>query len=118
MRRAYGLITVFCLSMTASAIAATPVPYTGKQYRDPFIDKKEVKVVDESATIQQSIESMNVQGILYNMENPVAIIDGRIYRIGNRIGGGGQVVKIEKGGVTVAQGGKQFTIKQTRGKIR
>ena len=108
---------IFCsvLLSAGPAQSAELVQYTGRAFRDPFVDESEIKPVDETVAIQQSIDGMTVQGILYAMDNPVAIIDGKIYRVGSRLAGG-QVVKIEKEGVTVSQGGKQFTIKQTRGK--
>lgn len=90
--------------------------YTGKAFRDPFMDASETKPADDNVALQQSINSMTVQGILYAMENPVAIINGKIYRVGSRLGAG-QIVRIEKEGVTLSQGGKQFTIKQSRGKV-
>ena len=91
--------------------------YTGKALRDPFIDTTENKPADTTTVMQQSINTMTVQGILYAMDNPVAIVDGKIYRVGSRLGAG-EVVRIEKEGVTVSQNGKQFTIKQSRGKIK
>ena len=112
------VVLLFCvfLPVGVSALAAEGVRYNGKTFRDPFIDQTEIVApVDETAVIQQSISSMRVQGILYALDNPLAIIDGKIYRVGSRLGAG-QVVRIEKEAVTVTQDGKQFTIKQSRGK--
>ncbi len=110
------ILCAFALS-AGHVLGAEVVQYTGKTYRDPFFDTTENKPVEESAAMQQSINAMNVQGILYAMDNPVAIIDGKIYRVGSRLGAG-QVIRIEKEGVTVSQSGKQFTIKQSRGKAK
>ena len=108
---------LFCAVVLAAgqALAAETAQYTGKSLRDPFVDTTEVRPPDETVSMQRSVSSMTVQGILYTAENPVAIIDGKIYRVGSRLGAG-QVVSIEKEGVTVSQNGKQFTIKQSRGK--
>lgn len=111
------LIGCALLGLAGPVVAAEIVQYSGKGLRDPFVDMTESKPVDETAVMQQSINTMTVQGILYAMENPVAIIDGKIYRVGSRLGAG-QVVRIEKEGVTVSQNGKQFTLKQSRGKAK
>lgn len=89
--------------------------YTGRALRDPFVDVAENKPANETVVIQQVADTMSVQGILYDGNNPLAIIDGKIYRVGSRLGGG-QVTQIEKKGVTILQNGKQFTITQNRGK--
>ena len=108
-----------CLTLLAAhpLESAEPVQYTGKALRDPFVDVMENRPVDDSAAMQQSVSAMTVQGILYAMENPVAIIDGKIYRVGSRLGAG-EVVRIEKEGVIVSQNGKQITLKQSRGKTK
>ena len=114
--RLAGLLFCVFLSVAVPALCAEGVRYTGKALRDPFIDQSDIAPpVDDTAVIQQSISSMQVQGILYALDNPLAIIDGKIYRVGSRLSAG-QVVRIEKEGVTVSQDGKQFTIKQSRGK--
>ena len=109
-------VFIFCVILLAGETAeSAEVRYTGKTFRDPFMDVTEIRPVDETSVMQQSIDSMNVQGILYSADNPVAIINGKIYRVGSRLGTG-QVVSIEKESVTITQGDKQFTIKQSRGK--
>ena len=116
MNRSWAGVFIFCGVLLAGGTAVNAeVRYTGKTFRDPFMDTAEIRPADETTVMQQSIDSMNVQGILYAMDNPVAIINGKIYRVGSRLGAG-QVISIEKSGVTIAQGGKQFTIKQGRGK--
>ena len=118
MRRAALFLCASLLAAPAVQAAVAEIKYTGKTMRDPFMDAAEVKTaVDESAAMQQSVSAMTLQGILYNMDNPVAIIDGKFYRVGSRLGAG-QVTRIEREGVTVSQGGKQFTIKQSRGKTK
>ena len=109
-------VSVLCTGLLTGAVAqSAEVKYSGKALRDPFMDTTEIKPVDDTAAVQQSIDSMSVQGVLYDIDNPVAIISGKIYHVGSPLGVG-KVARIEKEGVTISQNGKQFTIKQSRGK--
>lgn len=89
--------------------------YTAKMLRDPFTEAAENISADDTIAMEQSMDTLVVEGILSAMNNPVAIINGKIYHVGSWLGPG-QVVQIEKEGVTLSVKGKRFTLKQNRGK--
>ncbi len=115
MGRVTGALFFCGALLISNAVQSAEVQYTAKTLRDPFSDAAENNRVDDTTLMEQSLSTMNVQGILYTVDNPVAIIEGKIYRVGSSLGAG-RVVQIEKEGVTVSLNGKQFTIKQRRGK--
>lgn len=113
-RIACGLF--FCvLWLAADHAQSAEITYNGKTFRDPFRDPaEEAFAVNDAAASEQSISSMTLQGILYSLDKPLAIINGKIYRVGSPLGGG-QVVQIDKETVTVSVNGRQFTLKQNKG---
>ncbi len=116
MSKASGVILFFSVFfLVVYAAQGVEMEYTAKALRDPFSDGSENKPNDDTAALAQSLNVMTVQGLLCAVDNPVAIVDGKIYRIGSSLGGG-QVVAIEKEGVTVSLNGKSFKLKQSRGK--
>lgn len=89
--------------------------YNADNYRDPFMPqiKKEEKKkeADSSAAASQSAPpEFNVQGMVWRSDNPQAIIDGQILRIGDEIKDA-RVIDISKDGVKFLFRGKIITAK-------
>jgi len=119
-------LSLFCITLLLATFAqGAQVEYTAKMLRDPFIEEvKEISAKEmeeatalaeaqaETRAMEESIDTLAVEGIVHSIKNPVAIINGQIYRVGSHLGSG-VVVKIEKEGVTISMSDKQFTLKQT-----
>ncbi len=82
--------------------AADAVEYTGRQYRDPFSSLRPEAAQKKE---QPPAFSAEVEGILWNAESPMAILSGKVVRVGSRIGGA-EVIRIERDGVTVRVNGE------------
>ena len=63
------------------------------------------------------LPSINIQGVLWGSANPQVIIDGKVYEIGDSIGGG-RILSIERDGVTVERWGATFRAKKRGGSDR
>jgi hypothetical protein len=111
----FAYVLFFCAFWFGiSQAQSAEVFYTGKTFRDPFRDPAEITTPDDTTSFEESIKTMTLQGILYSLEKPLAIIDGKIYRVGSPLGSG-QVVQIEKETVTVSINGGQVILKQNKG---
>ena len=115
MRRSVrGALAIGFLLLTAtSALAA--VKYNGKSLRDPFTDPAALAVkADTDETMQSILKSLKLQGILYSMENPRAIVNGKIVAIGDEISGGqAKVAAINRSSVVLSSNGKTYTLNET-----
>ena len=53
-------VFIFCgVLLAENVVQCAEVKYTGKSLRDPFTDMTDVKPVDETALMQQSIDGIN-----------------------------------------------------------
>jgi hypothetical protein len=90
---------------------------SGKEnYRDPFLSilPEDVKITDSEAQkrVKDTPPPVAVNGILWNSDNPQAIIDGGVYSVGDKlIGLEAQVFKIRKNTVFISYGDKIFEMK-------
>jgi type II secretory pathway component PulC len=89
------------------------IEYTAGTLKDPFQKptiKKEAKpeapVVAQAET---SLPSLTVEGIMWGGTIPQAIINGKVVKIDDEIGGA-RVVYIDKEGVILSSAGRQFTV--------
>jgi len=59
---------------------------------------------------QQQISGLTVEGYIWGADTPQAIINGNIYHEGDFIGGV-RILKIDKSGIIVEQGGQKTLLK-------
>jgi len=93
--------------------------YSQSRYKDPFepLLPQEVKEEDEgqetiTSEIEEALLSIVVQGILWGSDFPQAIIDGEVYKSGDRLKDiDAQVFRIEKGTVFISYGEKIYRMK-------
>lgn len=104
-----GLVfAVFLILLIVPAAQAAKIEYTGESGRDPFSSPFEQKRVVESAEAnEKKLQTLVVQGIVASSSNPRAIVNGKIYRVGNELLPGVKVTRIEKEGVFVLSGEKE-----------
>ena len=98
MRKRALFLAILLWSETAGA-----VDYTGRQYRDPFSSLRPEATQKKE---QPKVFSAEVEGILWNAESPMAILSGKVVRVGSRIGEA-EVIRIERDGVTVRVNGEE-----------
>ena len=104
------IIFIFIFELIVSSLAFS------EQMRNPFKDwfpivikEEPLVIIDELATdIEEEpyfdLSQHIVEGLIWGVGNPKAIIDGKIYNLGDRLGerfGGAEIVKIAKDGVTL-----------------
>ncbi|MFQ5452561.1 MAG: hypothetical protein ACE5D6_00030 [Candidatus Zixiibacteriota bacterium] len=80
--------------------------------RDPFRNKKPKKRVIKK-TRTKSI-SWKLSGILFNSDSPIAIINNKPVKIGDKIGNA-KVITIDKKSVILEHNGNKITITVTKG---
>lgn len=93
--------------------------YSESRYKDPFesllpqeMKEEEKKQEEIIRGIEEDFPDMNVQGILWNGNFPQAIIDGEVYKVGDKLKNlSAQVFRIEKGAVFISYGEKIYKIK-------
>ncbi len=75
----------------------TRVEYTGGQYRDPFRDYLP-KADLGRGKFQKQLSNIKVTGLIWNTDLPLAIINGKVCKIGDSVAGA-KVIDINKKGV-------------------
>ncbi|MDD5130227.1 MAG: hypothetical protein PHS66_04150 [Candidatus Omnitrophica bacterium] len=103
-------------SVTDGLIKRPVVEYKSAQLRDPFktyFVKEELKPVVEEKTEEARPEidrsRLKVQGIIWGVKVPQAIINDKVLTIGDLIEGA-EIVSIEKTGVTLSFNGAIFDL--------
>ncbi len=107
-----GLITT-----TASYTAPVEMKYKSAALRDPFVDPTDERPIDDSTKIEASIRSMSVQGVIVAGNNKSAIINGAIYKVGDKLGAA-EVVDIDRDGVMILYNGKEIKLQLIQRKPR
>jgi hypothetical protein len=93
---------------TADGIIARPVvEYSSGKLRDPFktalIKEEPKKVPEKEAELPKPVldlSTLNVQGIIWGVKNPQAIINDKVLTIGDLIEGA-EILSIDKKGITL-----------------
>ncbi len=113
MKKPLFFFISFFITAVIPALAAE-VTYTGAAGRDPFaLSVERRKAVEDIGAIEKSLRSLAVQGIVASASNPRAIINGKIYRIGNELLPGVRLTRIAKEGVYVTSGEKETLISRS-----
>ena len=103
-----------CFFVFAASPAFAAVHYNGKALRDPFTDPTIVNVPKtDPDQMQNDYKSLHLQGILYSLENPRAIVNGNILGVGDKAIGESTVAAINKDNVVLSANGKTFILKET-----
>ncbi|HTL71400.1 MAG TPA: hypothetical protein VL404_08935 [Candidatus Eisenbacteria bacterium] len=99
-------LAVFLL---ATAPPAAAVEYTGSQARDPFSDGS------EGVDIKQEIMglALSLEGVVWNSENPQAIISGKIVSVGQKVNKA-EVLEIKRDGVKMRYKNQTFVLRSGR----
>ena len=110
-RRAFLLLasTLF----VGGKLGAEEIRYTASGDRDPFASPVvQKKIFEDSGASEKKLQSLGVQGVVASVKNPRAIINGKIYRIGNEPMPGVRIVRIDKDGVLVMSGEKETLLRR------
>ena len=103
--RKIALMLVGVFLMAEAGPAAAVVEYTGKGHRDPF------GLTDGAArSAEKHISDIRVQGIVWNTNEPRAIINNKMVKIGSKIGTA-EVTGIDKEGVRIQESGQEFILR-------
>ena len=93
--------------------------YPESRYKDPFepllpqeVKEEEKRQEEIISKIEETFPDMIVQGILWGGNFPQVIIDGEVYKVGDKLKNlNAQVFRIEKGAVFISYGEKIYKIK-------
>ena len=99
----------------------TPVQYTASELRDPLVSLLPAEQVPQTPAVLPRVvaaappkaSAVTVQGMIWGGTRPQALIDGRLYNIGDVVQGA-RVVSIARGGVTVAIQDATFLLRPAR----
>ncbi len=105
MRRALLFSAILFSFFDAASVRA--VDYTGDLARDPFFSPNKGSVSGE--------DLFKLNGVVWGVGAPKAIIDGKVVGIGGRIHGA-EVLEITKDGVKINYNGKEIYLRQQKGK--
>ncbi len=101
-------------------IARPVVTYESNKLRDPFksylikeVIKDELPENGEPDKPKLDLSKLKVQGIVWGVKTPQAIINNKILMIGDLIDGA-EIVNIEKSGVTLSFAGAEFVLTVSR----
>ena len=104
----------FAKGVTVKEVKAKrPVPYLGRDYRDPTLNPLLSKPAQEETTAVKEVVTLppiSIQGVVWGGSSPNAIIDGRVVRKGDTLPEGVEILDISGAGIKVLYRGKIFTI--------
>ena len=102
--------------ITEGIMVRPVVEYKADKLRDPFrtcLIKEEPKEVPQENTVlakpQFDLGKLSVQGIIWGVKIPQAIINNRVLTIGDLIEGA-EILSIEKKGITLSFNGEIFNL--------
>ncbi|MEK7774613.1 MAG: hypothetical protein AAB305_01865 [Candidatus Zixiibacteriota bacterium] len=105
--------------LAPAAISAMPDSLTLAELRntdwgdDPF--KKGISPAFETSSVERAASPQwNLSGIVYSPTDPLAIINGKMVRVGDAVDNA-KVTKIEKKNVTLDYGGSSITLTVNKG---
>ena len=100
----------------SGAITRPVMEYKAAKLRDPFknclSEEKPEPVAVETPVVEKpqlDLSKLTVQGIIWGVKIPQAIINGMILTIGDKIEGA-EILSIEKKGITLSYGGGIFDL--------
>ncbi|MBD3368586.1 MAG: hypothetical protein GF405_10530 [Candidatus Eisenbacteria bacterium] len=107
-------------TVASMARARAPREYTGEEYRDPMqplveANSRQPASSSESGSEPQEtvtpdrLPRMSLYGIIWDPENPIAMIDGMDLRVGDRIKGA-RITRIEIDRVVLSYRSREYTL--------
>ena len=106
--RAWGPVVVGVLLFRPPAALA--VEYSGQHFRDPFESLTPAK--SQAVAVKEALPRL--EGVLWNVQPPRAILSGQVVGVGNRVGSA-EVIRIEKEGVTIRMKGREYVLSRKGG---
>lgn len=84
--------------------------YNASVYRDPFIvQQPKEEPAEKPGEVEITLPALEIQGLVWGGENPQAIINGKVFKIGGVVEDA-HIVDISKNGVDIFFQGRQFSI--------
>jgi hypothetical protein len=116
-KRAVTVIAGLLSGFLSASLGADAVEYTGASFRDPFkrIMPEPPAPEPEPEEVDRFLESLRIQGIVWNSDQPTAVINGSIVGVGGVVGAA-EVVVIGEDGVTLRYKGQETVLRAGAGK--
>ena len=95
--------------MSCAGFVQAKVKYTGDKFRDPF-ESYLVQFSQEKEIPSQEFEKLQVKGVIWGSDRPLAIINNKVYKVGDSILGA-KIVEINKRGILLDYKGKVYILK-------
>ncbi|MFA5004802.1 MAG: general secretion pathway protein GspB [Candidatus Omnitrophota bacterium] len=98
----------------ALPIARPVVEYTAASFKDPFRLFKPAKEIKNIQVVEIPVNppELRVSGLVWGAENPQAVVNGKVVKVGDIIEEA-RIESIGKGGIVIEFSGKKFTIPVT-----
>ena len=106
------------LILTAAPAQSAEIRYTGMSGRDPFAAPVDRKTGEDPSAAEKKLRSFVIQGIVASADNPRALINGKIYRVGSELLPGAKITRIVKAGVFVMSGDKEILLGRSTPSIK
>ena len=93
-------------------IIAPSVEYTAESLKDPFLEfgkKQEPDVVEKTQVQVKPLPALAIQGIVWGGPMPQAIINGKVFKVGDTIAEA-KITGIDKDGVELFYAGRSYSI--------
>ena len=111
MKRKINLILVFLILLIGTNVIYAQFEYTGNELRDPFksyLPKTEIGKT--RATVSRELGKLHLTGVIWGGKMPLAIINDKIYRVGESILGI-KIIEINKTGVLLKYKEETYILK-------
>jgi hypothetical protein len=105
MRHIFLILMVFYL---IPKLEGKVVKFVGDKYRDPFKSYLPEMEIPKAAPFQ--LNKLNVTGIIWGTDLPLAIINGKVYKVGDEILGA-KILGIDKRGVLLDYKGETYLLR-------
>lgn len=89
-------------------VRGTRIEYTSAGLKDPF-EEPEIEIEKTSDLDMQPLPNLTVQGLVWGSSIPQAIINNKVFRVGDNIEGA-EVVEIGRDGVILARGSGKYKL--------
>ena len=111
MKRKINLILLFLILFIGINAVYAEFQYTGSELRDPFksyLPKTEIGKT--RAAISQELGKLHLTGVIWGGDLPLAIINDKVYRVGESILGI-KIIEINKTGVLLQYKEETYILK-------
>ncbi|MDP8252839.1 MAG: hypothetical protein P9X27_00345 [Candidatus Kaelpia aquatica] len=105
------MIIIAVILLVSIQVYASEIEYSGGNFRDPFKSYlPESNLLRPTSSTVKGLSQLQLSGIMWGEGMPLAIINGKVYKIGDAILGT-KIIEINKQGVLLKYREESFILK-------